>query len=218
MTASARSIGPAAPSDRAEQANRVRVKSVAYVGSFADPGALPRTGRPEIAFVGRSNVGKSSLINTLLGRRNIARTSNTPGKTRTANFFVVNDELCFVDMPGYGYARVSKEERSKWQTLLRQYLGTRETLRGVVHLLDVRHAPAETDIDFHFALSDAERPRCLVFNKVDKLSRGSVRQTIAGHLRVLEPGPETAVIAFSSETGEGRNELWSWITNSLEMV
>jgi GTP-binding protein len=196
----------------------VRVKSVAYVGSFADPGALPRPGWPEIAFVGRSNVGKSSLINTLLGRRGVARTSNTPGKTRTANFFVVNDALCFVDMPGYGYARVSKEERSKWQTLLRRYLSKRETLRGVVHLLDVRHAPARSDIEFYGELLDAERPTCLVFNKVDKVSRGSVRQTVARHLRVLEPGPETAVIAFSSETGEGKNELWSWITNNLEMV
>ena len=196
----------------------MRVKSVAYIGSFADPEALPRAGWPEIAFVGRSNVGKSSLINTLLGRRGVARTSNTPGKTRTANFFVVNDALCFVDMPGYGYARVSKEERSKWQTLIGRYLAKRETLRGVVHLLDVRHAPARSDIEFFIGLLDADRPRCLVFNKVDKLSRGSVRQTIAGHLRVLEPGPETAVIAFSSETGEGKNELWSWITNNLETV
>jgi GTP-binding protein len=196
----------------------VRVKSVAYIGSFADPEALPRTGWPEIAFVGRSNVGKSSLINTLLGRRGVARTSNTPGKTRTANFFVVNDALCFVDMPGYGYARVSKEERSKWQTLMGRYLAKRDTLRGVVHLLDVRHAPARSDIEFYDELLNAERARCLVFNKVDKISRGSVRQTIAGHLRVLEPGPETAVIAFSSETGEGKNELWSWITNNLEMA
>jgi len=202
----------------AGQGDRVRVETVAYVGSFADPGALPRTGWPEIAFVGRSNVGKSSLINTLLGRRGVARTSNKPGKTRTANFFVVNDSLCFVDMPGYGYAHVSKEERSTWRRLLERYLGGRETLRGVVHLLDVRHAPARSDVDFFRALAEAGRPCCLVFNKVDKLSRGSVRGAIAGHLRVLGPDPGTAVIAFSSETGEGRKELWSWITNNLEMA
>ena len=201
---------------RTDEANRVRVETVAYVGSFADPSSLPRTEWPEIAFVGRSNVGKSSLINTLLGRRGVARTSNTPGKTRTANFFVVNDALCFVDMPGYGYAQVSKDERSRWRTLIARYLADRETLRGVVHLLDVRHAPARSDVDFFLSLVDAARPCCLVFNKVDKLSRGRVRQTIAGHLRVLEPCPGTAVIAFSSETGEGKRELWSWITNNME--
>jgi len=196
----------------------VRVDNVAYIGSFADPGALPRTGWPEFAFVGRSNVGKSSLINTLLGRRGVARTSNTPGKTRTANFFIVNGALCFVDMPGYGYARVSKEERSRWRTLLTRYLTGRETLRGVVHLLDVRHTPAQSDVDFFLALWDAGRPCCLVFNKVDKVSRGSVRVKIAEHLRVLEPAPGTAVIGFSSETGEGKRELWSWITHNVEMA
>jgi GTP-binding protein len=194
----------------------VRVASVAYVGSFADPGALPRAKWPEIAFVGRSNVGKSSLINTLLGRRGIARTSNTPGKTRTANFYVVNDALCFVDMPGYGYARVSKDERSRWRSLLERYVSRRDALRGVVHLLDVRHSPAASDIEFFAAISGAERPCCLVFNKIDKLGRGSLRQTITRHLRALEPGPGTAVIAFSAETGEGKRELWSWITDNLE--
>jgi GTP-binding protein len=194
----------------------VRVQSVEYIGSYADPAALPRTGWPEIAFVGRSNVGKSSLINTLLGRRNVARTSNTPGKTRTANFFVVNDAFCFVDMPGYGYAQVSKEERSKWRVLLARYLEKREALRGVVHLLDARHAPARADIDFFLAVADAGRRRCVVFNKIDKLGRGRVRHTIAEHLRELQPGPETAVIAFSTETGEGKRELWSWITSNLE--
>jgi GTP-binding protein len=200
---------------RARKANPVRVENVVYLGSFADPGSLPRPVRPEIAFVGRSNVGKSSLINALLGRRGVARTSNTPGKTRTANFYVVNDAFCFVDMPGYGYARVSKEERSKWRALVVRYLTEREALRGVVHLLDVRHTPAKSDIELFDSLADAGRRCCLAFNKVDKLGRGSVRGKIAEHLRVLEPEPGTAVIAFSSETGEGKRELWSWITESM---
>jgi GTP-binding protein len=196
----------------------VKVDTVSYVGSFADAHALPRKGWPEIAFVGRSNVGKSSLINTLLGRRGVARTSNTPGKTRTANLYLVNDAFCFVDMPGYGYAQVSKEERSKWQELLTTYLAERDALRGVVQLLDARRTPASADIDLLLSLFDAGRRCCLAFNKVDKLSRGSVRKMIAEHLRILEPDQGTAVVAFSSETGEGKKELWIWIKESMGEV
>ena len=193
----------------------MKVDTVSYVGSFADSRALPRKGWPEIAFVGRSNVGKSSLINALLGRRGVARTSNTPGKTRTANLYLVNDQVCFVDMPGYGYAQVSKEERSKWQRLVTTYLSDRDELRGVVQLLDVRRTPVRADIDLLLSLVDAGRRCCLAFTKIDKVSRGSVRGTIHEHLRILEPDQGTAVVAFSSETGEGKQELWSWIAESM---
>ena len=196
-------------------ANGVKIKSVSYVGSFGDVRSFPRRPLPEIAFVGRSNVGKSSLINTLVGRRNIAHTSNTPGKTRTANWYLVNDTFCFVDMPGYGYARVSREERSRWSKLIARYIAEREALRGVVHLLDVRHTPNDADRDVVFSVQEAGRRLCLAFNKVDKIGRASIRRNIAGHLGTLDLASGTAVVAFSTETGEGAQELWSWLLESV---
>jgi GTP-binding protein len=203
------------PVDPTAQGDRVKVKSVSYMGSFGDGRSFPRPRGPEIAFMGRSNVGKSSLINTLLGRRNLARTSNTPGKTRTANYYLVNDAFCFVDMPGYGYAQVSKEERGKWRELIARYLGGRDVLRGVVQLLDVRHTPSDADRNMVLAIQDAGRAFCLAFNKVDKIGRGSVEKNIAEHLRALDVDEETAVVAFSSETGEGKRELWEWIGQTM---
>lgn len=193
----------------------MKINSVSYVGSFGDAGSFPSRIYPEIAFVGRSNVGKSSLINSLVGRRNIARTSNVPGKTRTANWYLVNDAFCFVDMPGYGYAKVSRAERSKWRTLIGRYIDEREALRGVVHLLDVRHSPNDGDREMVFAVEKAGKRLCLAFNKVDKIGRGGVRGNIAEHLRALDVARGTAVVAFSSETGEGRDELWGWILESV---
>jgi GTP-binding protein len=194
---------------------RVKVKTVSYVGSFDDARSFPRRHVPEIAFVGRSNVGKSSLINSLVGRRNLARTSNTPGKTRTANWYVVNDAFCFVDMPGYGYAKVSQEERLKWRKLITRYIADREALRGVVHLLDIRHSPNDADREIVFSIQRAEKRLCLAFNKVDKARKGSLRATIANHLRVLDIASSVAVVAFSAETGEGRRELWTWLLESV---
>ncbi len=191
------------------------IRSVSHIGSFTDAGGLPRRGGPEFVFLGRSNVGKSSLINTLLGRRNVARTSNTPGKTRTANYYLVNEAFCFVDMPGYGFAKVSKQERAGWGGLMTRYVAERENLRGAVHVLDARREPNDADRDIVFSLRDAGRRFCLAFTKVDKLKRGTVAKTIAGHLRAFELDPRTAVIAFSSDTGAGKRELWEWLEESL---
>ncbi len=195
----------------------MKVKSVSYLGSFADARSLPGPHGPEIAFVGRSNVGKSSLINTLVGRRNLARTSNTPGKTRTLNYYLVNDAFFFVDMPGYGYAEVSKGERAKWERLIAGYVAKRETLRGIVQLLDVRHTPTNADRDLVLLVQRAGKPVCLAFTKVDKLGRAGVGKNIAEHLRTLDVPDDTAVVAFSSETGEGRRELWAWILQTMEL-
>jgi len=193
----------------------VRVKSVSYLGSFGDARSFPRPRGPEITFVGRSNVGKSSLINTLLGRRNVARTSNTPGKTRTVNYYLVNEAFCFVDMPGYGYAQVSREERGGWGRLIAGYLAQREALCGVVQLLDVRHTPNDADRDLVLSVADTDKPFCLAFNKIDKIGRASVSKHIADHLRALDVKQDTAVVAFSSETGEGKSELWEWILQTM---
>ena len=193
----------------------MKVKSVSYLGSFGDARSFPRPRGPEITFVGRSNVGKSSLINTLLGRRNVARTSNTPGKTRTVNYYLVNEAFCFVDMPGYGYAQVSREERGGWGRLIAGYLAQREALCGVVQLLDVRHTPNDADRDLVLSVADTDKPFCLAFNKIDKVGRASVARNIADHLRALDVEEDTAVVAFSSETGEGKRELWSWIVEAM---
>jgi GTP-binding protein len=196
----------------------VKVKSVSYLGSFGDTRSLPPPRGPEIAFVGRSNVGKSSLINTLVGRKNLARTSNAPGKTRTVNYYLVNDAFCLVDMPGYGFAQVSKEERGGWKRLIVGYLAQREALCGVVQLLDVRHTPSDADRDLAALIEDTGKPLCLAFNKTDKLSRPIVGKSIAEHLRALDVAKDDAVVAFSSKSGEGKRELWTWILQTMGLL
>jgi GTP-binding protein len=193
----------------------MKINTVTYLGSFAYAQEMPAPHGPEIVFLGRSNVGKSSLINTLVGRRNIARTSNTPGKTRTANYYSVNDAFCFVDMPGYGYAQVSKLERAQWQKLIAAYLAERKELRGIVQILDVRHSPSRDDRETAVAVGATGTRLCLVFNKIDKVKKTSVNQRIADHLSVLAVDPQTAVVPFSSETGEGKREMWAWISDSF---
>ena len=191
------------------------VKSAEFVTSAVKPFQYPEARHPEAAFAGRSNVGKSSLINTLLGRRNIARTSNTPGKTRTANYYRVNDEFCFVDMPGYGYARVSRTERAQWQQLIAGYLRGRAELRGAVQLLDIRHSPSREDKETAVMLREVGMRLCLAFNKSDKVKKASVDSRIASHVSSLSVDPQTAVVPFSSETGEGKRQLWAWIADSF---
>lgn len=193
----------------------MKIKNVSYVGSFTHDQPFPVGLGPEFALVGRSNVGKSSLINTLVGRRNIARTSNTPGKTRTANFYPVDERLCFVDLPGYGYAQVSKSERAGWARLLESYLRERAELGGVIHLLDVRHPPSEKDRETSSLLEESGRPVCAVFTKIDKVKKGEVDRLIARHLGSLCVDERTAVVAFSAETGAGRQPLWAWIEDKL---
>jgi GTP-binding protein len=193
----------------------LRIKDVSYTGSYATSRPFPKALGPEFVFVGRSNVGKSSLINTLVGRRNIARTSNTPGKTRTANFYTINDELCFVDLPGYGYAQVPKSERNRWRDLIADYLTKRESLRGVVHLLDIRHPPSAEDRKVSGLLHEMDKPVCFVFNKIDKIKKREIDPRIARHLEVLTADAGTAVVAFSADTGAGKRAVWAWIEDVL---
>jgi GTP-binding protein len=195
----------------------MKIKTVSYVGSFGYPHRLPREQRPEVAMFGRSNVGKSSLINTLLGRRGIARISKTPGKTRTANFFLINERFFLVDMPGYGYAKVAKGEKERWTKLFDQYLGDDARSNALVQLIDIRHEPTGQDVESVARLVASGRPLCLAFNKSDKVKRGASSRSIAAALRVLDVPPETAVIPFSSVSGEGRAELWTWISDALAL-
>lgn len=195
----------------------MKITSVEFVGSFGYPHKLPREARPEVAFFGRSNVGKSSLINTLLGRKGVARISKAPGKTRSANFFRINERFHLVDMPGYGYAKVSKTEKARWTRIYDQYVSDETRRNGFIQLLDVRHDPSEADRESVSRLSAASRPLCLVFNKSDKIKSSQFDRRVREILSQLEADPDAVVVMFSSVTGQGKGELWSWITDVLSL-
>jgi len=182
-------------------------RSLEFIGGMASvAGWRPESSLPEIAFAGRSNVGKSSLLNRLIHRKKMARVSNTPGRTREVNFFRVNDAFILVDLPGYGYARVSKEKRAEWRPLIEGFMRSSEQLRGIVLLLDVRHDPTKDDrlmLDF---LSEVGVPTIVVLTKIDKLTAKQRAEQIFSISRDLALDSEQ-VIAFSAVTGEGRNEL-----------
>jgi GTP-binding protein len=183
------------------------IRSLEFIGGMASvAGWRPESSLPEIAFAGRSNVGKSSLLNRLIHRKKMARVSNTPGRTREVNFFRVNDAFILVDLPGYGYARVSKEKRAEWRPLIEGFMRSSEQLRGIVLLLDVRHDPTKDDrlmLDF---LSEVGVPTIVVLTKIDKLTAKQRAEQIFSISRDLALDSEQ-VIAFSAVTGEGRNEL-----------
>ena len=195
----------------------MNIRSVEFMGSFGYPGPLPEDPRPEVAFFGRSNVGKSSLINTLLGRRGIARISKTPGKTQTANFFEINKEFLLVDMPGYGYAKVSKADRARFTRIYEQYFEADDRRSALVQLIDARHEPMDSDIESVERMMRTRRPVCIVFTKSDKVSKSSLNGRITKALRQFNARPETGVVSFSSITGAGKTELWAWIEARLAL-
>ena len=183
------------------------ITSAEFVTSAVRPQQYPPDDLPEFAFAGRSNVGKSSLINTLVSRKKLVLTSSTPGKTRLINFFRVNNAFMFVDLPGYGYARVSEVERRKWRPMIEQYLSNRENLKAVVVILDIRRIPGEEDAQLRGWLARREIPSVLVITKTDKLSKtAQIKQhkAIAG---ALEVDPEELLL-FSSKSRQGLEELW----------
>jgi GTP-binding protein len=195
----------------------MQVRSVEFFGAFGYPAGLPEDDRPEVALFGRSNVGKSSLINTLLGRRGEARVSKTPGKTRAANYFKINERFFLVDMPGYGYARAPKTERARFQKLFEQYIEADDRRSAMVQLIDARHDPTDLDLESIDRLRRSRRPMCLVFTKADKVSRNKLDATIARSLRGMDVRPDTGVVPFSSITGQGKKELWGWIEAALTL-
>lgn len=183
------------------------VRSVEFLGGLAQPGGWrPEANLPEVAFSGRSNVGKSSLINKLVKRKALARVSQRPGKTSEINFFRINDEFVLVDLPGYGFARVSKELRARWKQLIEDYFRHTTALRGVVQLVDARHAPSPDDLQMLDFLAAVETPTLIVATKIDKLKRAERAARIPKLAEELDV-PEAQVIPFSAETGEGRDEL-----------
>ena len=183
------------------------VRTMEFIGGSAERGGWrPPSDLPEIAFAGRSNVGKSSLLNRLVGRRAMARVSKTPGRTREVNFFRVNDAFVLVDLPGYGYAKISKERKADWKPLIESYLKLTPQLRGIVLLLDIRRDPSDDDRAMLDFLSEVEIPTIVAVTKSDKLARSAISEKVFDLAKRLGLAEEQ-VIPFSSRTGEGRAEL-----------
>lgn len=187
----------------------MKIVTVEFVKSATSPSGYPRESLPEVAFAGRSNVGKSSLINALVQRKRLARTSNTPGRTQLINFFNINDELLFVDLPGYGFARVPEAVKREWGPMVETYLRERDCLKLVVLILDIRRDPSAEDLALKSWLDFYGRRTLFVLTKMDKLSRGESkkRQRAVKELLNLDAAP----ILFSAKTGLGRDSVWEAI-------
>ncbi|MDA0708943.1 MAG: ribosome biogenesis GTP-binding protein YihA/YsxC [bacterium] len=193
----------------------MNIRSADFLTSVGFLSQLPTDGRTEIAFSGRSNVGKSSLLNRLLNRKKLVKTSRTPGKTRTLNFFTVNEAFYMVDLPGYGYAKRSMSEREQWGQLIESYVLDRPVLKGYVQLIDARHAPTDDDLTMIEWLLKSERRFVIVATKADKLSNPKLQASMTRIKRVLSWQGEFDVLPFSAVTGRGRDELWQWIEETL---
>lgn len=177
---------------------------------------LPNNQHIEIAFAGKSNVGKSSLINALVNRKSYARTSSEPGKTQTINFYNINDSLYFVDLPGYGYAKVSKELKAKWGKLIERYLTTSKMLRIIFLLVDIRHAPSQNDKDMYDFIVNSGYNPIIIATKLDKIKRSQQAKQIKLIKTGLNVIPDTPIIPFSAQTKQGRDELWELIEEYIE--
>lgn len=191
----------------------MRITSAEFVYSAFERSHWRHDGRPEIAFLGRSNVGKSSLINSLLQRKGLARTSNTPGRTQSINFFLINEEFYFADLPGYGYAKVSKAMRSDWGNMAEEYLAERDELALCVQLIDSRHKPSVLDLQLNEWLTYHSKPHLVVATKADKLSRNELQRLMANARKEFKGA---RIIAYSSQTGRGRDEVWSELTAAVQ--
>jgi len=192
------------------------IKKAEHVISAVEPSQYPETGWPEIALAGRSNVGKSSLINALTNRKSLARTGSTPGKTRVINFYNINDSIMLVDLPGYGYAKVSKEERKAWGKLAETYLNTRKTLNIILLLVDIRHDPTDDDVLMLNYIRQTGRRFAVVATKSDKVSRSDHKKRIESIKTKLDLDPGSEVIPFSAVKRTGAEEVWSVIESYLK--
>ena len=193
----------------------MKVTSTEFIKSAFKEDDWPHDTRPEIAFMGRSNVGKSSLINSLLRVHGLARISSTPGRTQSLNFFLINEEFWFVDLPGFGYARVPKIIKSTWGEMVTSYLAKRSQLMLSIHIVDSRHEPTKLDLQLHEWLKHTAKPRLIVATKSDKLSNNELRESLGRAKRMFG---EESVIAYSSRTDRGRNEVWREIESALNLA
>jgi GTP-binding protein len=190
----------------------MKITSAEFLKSSFQEADWPSGALPEIAFMGRSNVGKSSLMNSLLAVRGLARTSSTPGRTQSLNFFLINQRFRFVDLPGFGYARVPKAIKSTWGEMVTSYLAKREQLVLSIHIVDSRHEPTKLDLQLHEWLEHSARPQLIVATKSDKLSNNELKESLGRIKRVFS---KDRVVAFSAKTGRGGSEVWRAIESAL---
>ncbi|HJA21663.1 MAG TPA: ribosome biogenesis GTP-binding protein YihA/YsxC [Candidatus Limosilactobacillus intestinipullorum] len=195
----------------------MEVHNVDLTISAVRPDQYPKTDYPEVALVGRSNVGKSSLTNTLINRRNFAHTSSQPGKTQTLNFYNVEDQLYFVDVPGYGYAKVSKKERERFGQMIEQYLTKRDQLCGTILLVDGRHVPTDDDVSMCQWLTYYQIPTLVVATKMDKVKGNTWNRQESLIKKTLGLSTQTPLVLFSAVSKKGKETVWQWIEKQMGM-
>jgi len=193
----------------------MKVTAAEFVRATSTPGDFPKDSFAQLAFAGRSNVGKSTLINCLLRQKNLARVSSHPGKTRTVNFILINRKFYLVDLPGYGYAKVSQAERQRWQELVESFLLNNQQLRGLVHLIDSRRGATDMDLELLEFSAQAQLPVLVVATKTDQLNQSEKRKQSEQINCQLAPLMLPEFIPFSAKTGLGRIEVWRWLENQL---
>ncbi len=194
----------------------MKVNSVEFKGSFVNIRNLPEPKLPEIAFAGRSNVGKSSLINCLINRKQLAKTSSTPGKTRALNYYSVNEKFYFVDLPGYGFSKVSKAEQKRWKLLIESYCSKNKYLKGVIQIIDSRHGLTKLDQEMLIWLSYLQLPILIVATKIDKLSRNKAQLMLK---RIADNTGEfgiAGVVPFSKITKQGKEHIWKSVIDLIQ--
>lgn len=194
---------------------KINPNNVDIIISAVDSKQYPETGLPEIALSGRSNVGKSTFINTLISRKKVARTSSKPGKTQTLNFFNIDEQLVFVDVPGYGYAKVSKKQREQFGKMIEQYLTTREALKCVIQLVDIRHKPTQDDVLMYNYLKHFDIPTLVIATKEDKIPKGKVQKHLKIIRQTLEIDPEDKLFSYSSLNKDKTDNIWALLSQFI---
>ena len=196
---------------------KVNVNKAKFEISAVSKKQYPQTIVPEIALVGRSNVGKSSYINMMLNRNNIARTSSTPGKTREINFYDIDKKLYFVDLPGYGYAKVSKEKKEKWGQFLEEYLNNRQQLKLVIHLVDIRHTPTKDDVIMSDWIKAKGVDYIVLASKLDKISKSQIKPRLNDIRKTLDIPEDVEILPYSAKTKDSRELIWNKIEKILQL-
>ncbi|ANZ33183.1 ribosome biogenesis GTP-binding protein YihA/YsxC [Staphylococcus carnosus] len=194
---------------------KVNPNNIELLISAVKPEQYPETGLEEVALAGRSNVGKSTFINSMIGRKNMARTSQQPGKTQTLNFYNIDDQMIFVDVPGYGYAKVSKKQREQFGKMIEKYITQREQLKVVVQLIDIRHNPTEDDVLMYDFLKYYDLPVLIIATKEDKIAKGKVQKHLKNIKDKLELEEEDTIISYSSVTNKNQQVIWDAIERYL---
>lgn len=194
----------------------MHVSKAELVISAVGPKQYPNDSLPEVALAGRSNVGKSSFINKMINRKGLARTSSQPGKTQTLNFYAIDERFRFVDVPGYGYARVSKKDRARWGAMIEEYLTRRENVRVLFLLMDFRHEPTDSDKAMKDFAEEADIPYAIILTKIDKIKKSQWNKHLSMYKKALNLPTTDALFPFSAETGEGAEDIWDVIQMMIE--